>query len=359
MNHWLNKIREREKERRKYLGFNDIGLMLVGIPLVSFIITILFFIKPGDSWIVFWKMLGGSLIFSAMYWLSIRYIICHLRKRYSHIDHTKKRLTYAIIGILLLAPLAGHLLNALLDVLSDLINYERLPKDPEQRKILPAYIASFFMLSVYEAKYFYFQLKKSIIEKEQAKQAQIRSELQGLRNQVNPHFLFNSMNTLMNIVVEDQQLAVNFLRKLSKVYRYVLENRTEETLPLVKELDFIKSYIFLQKERFKGNLEVIINIPERDLDKHIIPLSLQMLFENAIKHNIISKKKPLLIEVFVKNGKLFVQNNLQRKVQIMDSTKVGLENIKTRYQFFTGETVEVMETKDAFTVAIPLLIASP
>jgi len=156
--------------------------------------------------------------------------------------------------------------------------------------------------------------------------------------------------------VEDQQLAVNFLKKLSKVYRYVLENREAQTIPLSQELDFIHSYVFLQKERFKGSLEVDIEISDNYLEQHIIPLSLQILFENAIKHNIISRKKPLLIEVAVNNGKLMIRNNLQRKEQVMDSTKVGLKNIRTRYRFFTEETVDVKEDEQYFAVAIPLLV---
>jgi len=267
-----------------------------------------------------------------------------------------KRLVGIALIILFIAPLAGVILNYIIDILADLVNYERMYKGDNTNKVLPTYFACFFMIAVYEAIYFYYQLKESIVEREQAKQEQIRSELAGLRNQVNPHFLFNSMNTLMNIVTEDQQLAVSFLKKLSKVYRYVLENRAEQIIPLSKELDFIHSYVFLQKERFKGNLEVKIDVPEKYLDQHIIPLSLQILFENSIKHNIISRRKPLCIEVFIEHGKLIIRNNLQRKEQVMDSTKVGLENIKTRYRFFTEEQVEIKEDEKYFSVAIPLLI---
>ena len=163
------------------------------------------------------------------------------------------------------------------------------------------------------------------------------------------------MNTLMNLVVADQQLAVSFLKKLSKVYRYVLESRDEQLIPLDRELDFIRSYVFLQEERFKGNFEVDIQIPDSYLHHKIIPLSLQILFENAIKHNIISRKKPLRIEVFIEEEKLVVRNNLQRKEQVMHSTKVGLENIKTRYNYFTNKAVEVLENEEYFIVKIPII----
>lgn len=349
-------LTSQKTDKWKYIGFNDTWFVILGIPLVSLILDILFFSEPEDSWWVFYRMLLGGIPFTGMYWLTIRYGVIQLRKKYNRFEHTMKRLIIMVVAILILAPIGAIALNTLMDVGADLIDFDRLDPRPNQMKILPIYVACFFMIAVYEAIYFYYQLKQSIEEREQAKQAQIRSELAGLRNQVNPHFLFNSMNTLMNIVMEDQQLAVNFLKKLSKVYRYVLENREEQIIPLSKELDFIHSYVFLQKERFRGSLEVEIDIPDSYLSRKIVPLSLQILFENAVKHNIISKKKPLLIEVFIAQDKLHVRNNLQRKEQVMDSTKVGLENIKTRYKFFTAETIEVIADDQYFLVTIPLLV---
>lgn len=349
------KVADKE-DKWKYIGFNDTWFSIIGIPLVSFFLTILFFNNLDATWFLFVKRVIGGISFTAMYWLGLRYLMQFLRKRYNKFEHTMKRLVIVALVIIFIGPLAGSALNFTLDTLAEWVNYERMYQGNNKNKVLPTYFACFFMIAVYEAIYFYYQLKQSIEEREQAKQAQIRSELAGLRNQVNPHFLFNSMNTLMNIVIEDQQLAINFLKKLSKVYRYVLENREAQTIPLSQELDFIHSYIFLQKERFKGNLEVKIEVTEQYFDQHIIPLSLQILFENAIKHNIISRRKPLLIEVFVKNGKLIIRNNLQRKEQVMDSTKVGLENIKTRYRFFTEEAVDIQENEQYFSVAIPLLV---
>ena len=343
-------------DKWKYVGFNDTWLVLLGIPFISLILDILFFSEPADSWNRFYRMWLGGIPFTGMYWITIRYAMIALRKKYDRFEHTSRRLTIIVVAILILSPIAGFFLNELFSFLAKLVNFKRLDPRPDQMKVLPVYVACFFMVAVYEAIYFYHQLKKSIEEREHAKQEQIRSELAGLRNQVNPHFLFNSMNTLMNIVTEDQQLAVNFLRKLSKVYRYVLENREEQIIPLSKELDFIHSYVFLQKERFRGSLEVKIEVADQILSQKIIPLSLQILFENAIKHNVISRKKPLLIEVYAEKGKLVVRNNLQRKEQVMDSTKVGLENIQTRYRFFTEETVEVREDEQFFIVAIPLLV---
>ena len=342
--------------RWKYIGFNDIWMVVIGIPFIGLMLTILFSAQPGDSWTLFVNMWGGSIPYTAMYWLIIRQVMICLRRKYYRFGDTRKRLLILVVGILLLAPLAGSFLRNIIELFTDATEYEILNQRGSRMKVLPTYVACFFMVAVYEAIYFYHQLKKSIEERERVKQEQIKSELAGLRNQVNPHFLFNSMNTLMNIVMEDQHLAVRFLRKLSTVYRYILENREEQIIPLRKELEFIQSYVFLQKERFKGNLEVHFDIEENKMELNIVPLSLQILFENAIKHNIISRKKPLRIEAFIRNNKLVIRNNLQRKEQVMDSTKVGLENIKNRYKYFTQERIDIKEDDQYFSVGIPLLV---
>ena len=130
----------------------------------------------------------------------------------------------------------------------------------------------------------------------------------------------------------------------------------EKLIPLQKELDFLNAYVFLLKERFEDNLQVKIDIPKNRLTDKIIPLSLQILFENAIKHNVISSSKPLVIKVVInEEGKLIVQNNLQKKKQIKDSTKFGLDNIKNRYRFFSNEAVDVIATSTSFIVSLPLI----
>jgi len=345
-----------EPDKWKYVGFNDTWLTIIGIPFVTLMLGALFLSESENSWVKFRRAWTTGIWYTGTYWLLTRYAVLKLRKRFNQFEDTGKRLVYIVIMILVFAPIIGITIGAIFTMLAQVTILDGFDLSPGKLGLLPAYVACFFMVAVYETIYFYHQLKNSIEEREQAKQAQIRSELAGLRNQVNPHFLFNSMNTLMNIVMEDQRLAVDFLKKLSTVYRYVLENREAQTIPLSQELDFIYSYVFLQKERFKGSLEVQFDIADRYLDQHIIPLSLQILFENAIKHNIISRKRPLLIEVAVLDGKLRIRNNLQRKEQVMDSTKVGLANIQTRYRFFTEESVQIIEDEQYFAVAIPLLV---
>lgn len=346
-----------KEDRLKYLGFDDKLLYIIGIPLVGFIFPILFFGAANSSWYVFKIRWAESTFHVVIYWTLLRYMTIYLRKKYPKFEETGKRIMVLGCLVLILGFVVGSLLHLVFaHVLCSAMGIADFHQhDNGERPLLATYFSSFGVLAFYEAKYFYNKLRQSIEEREEAKQAQIRSELEGLRNQVNPHFLFNSMNTLMNLVVADQQLAISFLKKLSKVYRYVLESRDEQLIPLQKELDFIHSYVFLQEERFKGNFEVDITIHESYLCHKIIPLSLQILFENAVKHNIISRKKPLRIEVFIQDEMLVVRNNLQLKEQVMHSTKVGLENIKTRYKYFTNKEVVLVESTDFFTVKIPII----
>jgi len=338
------------QKTKEYLGFDDRWFWLIGVPVIGLSMPFLFFnANLNDS---FEQLLLGWLVsftMTILYWTGARVLIIFFRKKYPEFSKTGKRIAWQTLSIVSYAIVVDLIMNFTLIIWL-------LPEKCKTTSALAGtYLLIFFILAVYEAIYLYYQWRKALIEQERVKQEHIRSQLEGLRNQVNPHFLFNSLNTLMSIVTEDQNLAVSYLQKLSKVFRYVLESRDEQLIALEIELDFIENYIFLQKERFRENLQVKMDIPEKSLPLKIVPLSLQILFENVIKHNVISEKKPLTIEVFEKDGKLVVRNNLQRKNQVMHSTKVGLDNIRRRYQFFSEERVEVSEDGQFFTVAIPLL----
>jgi two-component system, LytTR family, sensor kinase len=187
------------------------------------------------------------------------------------------------------------------------------------------------------------------------KRESLKAQLDALRTQVNPHFLFNNLNTLSSVIPEDPKRAVDFVLQLAKVYRHILEVKDEQTIQLKDELDVMKAYAFLLQTRFGTNLDINIDVPEEKLQRKVVPLSLQILMENAIKHNIVSCDKPLKIEVFAQNGKLVVSNNLQKKNQVNESTGIGLDNIRNRYRLLSEKQVEVTESNGNFTVSIPLI----
>jgi PAS domain S-box-containing protein len=184
----------------------------------------------------------------------------------------------------------------------------------------------------------------------------LQSQFEVLKQQVNPHFLFNSLNVLTSLIKVDPDLAETFTERLSKVYRYVLENKDKDLVTLSTEMDFLRAYVFLIDIRFKGKVFVNINFNEDEIEGFVVPLALQLLIENAIKHNTFSKKNPLNINMFVDNNNfLNIVNNLQNRETHMVSTGVGLVNISKRYSLLT-ESEPVFElTKDEFIAKIPLI----
>jgi LytS/YehU family sensor histidine kinase len=218
-----------------------------------------------------------------------------------------------------------------------------------------AIFCTIMMIAIYESIFFMHQLRKSVLETEKLKRESLNAELNALKTQVNPHFLFNNLNTLSSIIPENPGMAVEFVQQLSKVYRHILEVQDEQSILLKDELDVLRAYAFLLQTRFGDNLDITIDVPEEKLKKKIVPLSLQMLMENAIKHNIVSSDKPLKVNVFAENGNLVVRNNLQKKNQVNSSTGIGLDNIRNRCKLLGNGEVAVTESGTSFTVSIPLI----
>lgn len=218
-------------------------------------------------------------------------------------------------------------------------------------------LISLILLSVEVSTQFFGYWKRSLVEVEKYKAESLQAQLQNLKDQINPHFMFNNLSVLSSLVYKDQDKAVDFINQLSKVYRYLLDSRTMELVSLKEELAFIHSYTYLLQIRFDKNLLFRMDIPDEYENRLLPPMALQMLIENAIKHNEISLEFPLSVCVRIINNKLEVSNDLRLRSNPEHSSKTGLKNIKERYKFFTEEEVELLETKETFTVRIPLLIS--
>jgi LytS/YehU family sensor histidine kinase len=190
---------------------------------------------------------------------------------------------------------------------------------------------------------------------EQLEKENILAQYEALKNQVNPHFLFNSLNALGSLIKKDPLEAYKFTKEFSKIYRVVLELKEHSLIHLSEELDFIKSYLFLQKIRFGDNLSVEINIPSQYLDHYIPPFSLQLVIENAIKHNIISEEHPLRIELYYENDRLVVRNNLQIRNNFHGSTGVGSKNMELRYKLAGSAEPQFYTDAEHYYVRLPLL----
>lgn len=192
--------------------------------------------------------------------------------------------------------------------------------------------------------------KAQLLEKEKA-----LVMYESLKQQLNPHFLFNSLTSLSSLIRTDRQLAGEFLDKMSKVYRYILKNRDTETVPLGEELKAVQLFIDLQKTRFREALLVHMSIDEEFHHRKIVPVTLQNLVENAIKHNVADSTAPLKVDLFVQDDYLLVQNNLQKKNFVETSNKQGLANMESLYHYLSDRPMEIREDEKNFTVKIPLL----
>jgi len=211
--------------------------------------------------------------------------------------------------------------------------------------------------SLWEVIYILEKVKEAVAEKERIEQLQLQQEFDILKEKVNPHFLFNSFNTLSSLITEDKNQAEKFLDELSKVYRYLLRNNESGMSTVEEESKFIRSYAGLLQTRYTDGLKVDIQIDPAYKDKEIPSLSLQLLVENAVKHNIISKQQPVHVQIgSTPDGYLTVVNNLRKKTRSsVESTGIGLANIRDKYKLLNRNDVLVEETAEQFKVTLPLL----
>lgn len=203
----------------------------------------------------------------------------------------------------------------------------------------------------------YQQLKDVQLRAEQSEKEAALSQVEALKHQLSPHFLFNSLSILTSMVHEDADLSEQFIKQLSKVYRYILEQRNQELVSLKTEVDFIRAYTFLLQIRFENKFEVFIELtPSQQEQYRIAPLSLQLLVENAVKHNRMSISEPLRVRIYCQNDVLIVENLWLPRNQPEPSTGVGLQNIVNRYALFTPRPVLFGHQDESFVVKIPLLL---
>jgi hypothetical protein len=190
---------------------------------------------------------------------------------------------------------------------------------------------------------------------ESLREEKLKTELNALKAHIDPHFLFNSFNVLSGLIDENPERAQKFLAQLSSIYRYILESRQQHTNALEDELNFAKTYLELLKARFEDSIILDLAIKEEDLKKQIPALSLQLLLENAVKHNRFDRNNPLRISISQENGHLVVYNNRSDKIKMNDKRGMGLSNIEDRYKLLGDQTIEIHKEKDSFIVKLPLL----
>jgi hypothetical protein len=202
--------------------------------------------------------------------------------------------------------------------------------------------------------FFYTTWRQAIEREQKLREENLRYRYRTLKTQLNPHFLFNSLNTLSEIVYADAGKADSYIGKLSGIYRYILDNEETDLISLDKEIEFVRSYLELQKERDGNKIQAVIDVMNADKFR-IIPVSLQLLVENALKHNSVSEEKPLEIRIYAEAGHVVVSNTIQRKNILSDSCGLGLSNLKERVKLITRKEMLVSQENSQFTVKLPLV----
>ncbi|MCK8479524.1 histidine kinase [Psychroserpens algicola] len=268
---------------------------------------------------------------------------------------TIKRIVIGIIGSTIITLIALFLLRALVSVLLYGLTFETFLKNETWQGYSFGLWITLSIVSVFHIIFFYNRYQKNKIKEQKVIAGTASAKFDALKNQLDPHFLFNSLNVLTSLIEENPKNAQKFTTSLSKVYRYVLEQKNKDLITVDEELNFARTYMSLLKMRFEDS--IIFEIPDQatNPESKVVPLSLQLLLENAVKHNMVTSSKPLYIKIYELNGMLVVENNLQPKQIVKKSSGVGLENIKQRYKLLSNKTVSINQQANRFAVAIPML----
>jgi len=318
-------------------------LMMLGLSLL------LSFFIPASP---FWGVFAVTLVYTICYWEGNYQLVSYTRSKYPRFEQSSKRIVIQAILALIYTVSVGVLVSFVLQQLG-VISEE---PDYYVSAILQGLVITTIISMIYETAY-YFQLwKESLLEGERLKKNEARLQFESLKNQVNPHFLFNSLNTLSALIPVDPDRAERFVQAFAKNYRYVLDVKDKSFVPLEVELEFVRSYCFLQKIRFEDQLVITEDIEATGKNYYIPPLILQNLVENAIKHNRISEKHPLHIYIQLIGDVLQVRNRIHTRQEIADSTKTGLKNIRERMKLVSNSIPEFYEKDGIFYAIIPLVL---
>ena len=338
-------------------------LKKAGIALVVFICIyqVFFYLNLGRllTWEEFKQIqfLKYELLFGYIFTLSVFLIFPQIapllnRTKFS----SSNNLTKVIIEILVVI-ICSSILLSFLNYLPLFLLFPEI--DPPAANLRAGYLVTAIF-----ALFFYFlverekgrkKLEEELLLSAKLQKVNLQAQLETLKRQVNPHFLFNSLNVLGSLILQDKERAVQFSRKLAELYRSFLKHGEYQLISLQKELKVTTSYIYLLETRFGQAININTTIDPSTMQLQIPPGALQMLIENSIKHNGSTRKKPLNIEIYTKANRLLVTNNLQPRIEKIESTGTGLNNIKNRYKYLSDREVQIEKTETHFTASLPLL----
>lgn len=308
------------------------------------------------------KAISYCVLISAMYSFGLGFaqgiLNDYLSTKWDWVENTNSRIWAGIIATIIYTVPVVLLINYVNFIVISGNNPDHFFRGSYVWQHIFYIILSFGISAFLHARSFMIEWKKSVKQESTKQEIVAKTEtakFESLKNQLDPHFLFNSLNVLTSLIGENPAQAEKFTTKLSKVYRYVLEQRNKDLVPVSEELKFAKTYMQLLGMRFEDAVQFHIPDEISDSDLKIVPLSLQLLLENAVKHNVVSPSKPLSITIYQEDNYLIIENNINPKEAIGKSTKVGLQNIADRYGLITQKGVKIENNNKTFKVSLPLL----
>ncbi len=334
---------------------NDIGIRAVMIPFFGIVIPLITRMIP-HSQLTNWQVKLSYLytIFIAfVVYEGTRFLHFTLRTYFDWLNKPAKK----IIALIIIIPFYCVPVSVLLLVgwyhlfMQGAVNWPVV-----KLTAIIILVAVFFIVNLYETVFLVRDMANDKVKKEQLERARAEAELEALKNQIDPHFIFNSLNTLSHLIEEKPVKAKQFNDNLADVYRYILQNKARKLVVLREEINFLNNYYLLLQIRFVNAVHLNINIDEALTDQYLVlPISLQLLLENAIKHNEFSEADPLPVKIELQNDMLIIQNKVKKKALRKPSSKIGLQNLQERYKLTTNREVVIKEDESSFTVYLPVL----
>ncbi len=333
-------------------------MLSIVIALILTVISLVIIVLSGGSIAAdraFWTTIGYNLLYAISLTFLNMYFFDYINHKVKWKKFARYRIIAGAVGSIVITMLGIFLIRLVVEMAITGVGWNEFIAGENGVYYFIALLITTVISIFFHAIYFYKHWQEGKVKEQKIIAGTASAKFDALKNQLDPHFLFNSLNVLTSLIDEDPQQAQKFTTALSKVYRYVLEQKNKDLVSVDEELEFARTYVQLLKMRFEDSL--IFDIPEMgsNPDARIVPLSLQLLLENAVKHNIVTATKPLWIKVTEENGMLVISNNLQEKQVVKKGSGVGLKNIEQRYDILSDRKVAIQKTATDFSVQLPIL----
>ncbi len=334
---------------------DDTWMRWVGVPLLALAGQWVMYgytnLPYPDDWRIPLFFIFGTIVV----WECNRWGIIFSRRRFPDLAQTRQRVLFQLAWFLVFSSLIRITQTVVYQAIGLFPGEDYRLFKPYFFNTLVSVAGTIQVAAFFEGIYLYRRWRVAYTEGQELKKANLQSQLESLKTQINPHFLFNNLNSLSALIATDAPQAERFLDELASVYRYLLQQNNRDLCPLADELQFIQAYFHLLKTRYGDGIHLQTAVEERYLTHRLPPLTLQLLVENAIKHNVISSALPLTIRLYTQGGRLFVENNLQRKKVAVASNGIGLQNIMMKYALLDHSEIVVHDDEASFRVGLPLL----